>query len=376
VKLRPLLLAVAAGVFVPAAQAEAPMRLAEMPGVEVLPPVPPLAPPQPPLTEIPPLRGTVFARNRVVVGIDGDGSARTVAVVQRLVVDALGDYTFFIPAPAVSVEAALDSESQPGFRPNQIVWQGFSPRRKVLAAHATLRPRDSVGVLPLRVRVSRPRVGPGDFELVVTLENATRTRALGFSGDAVESDVVAALDVLRAVSRRGRALEGPAVRIRGKTAPLPMDVTAPLAVRGTVSFPGGAVRSVSPAAFSTLVGENRRTARITIRGEAAREVSPRIRIVAEPVLRATLPARGVQDLRSTVAAYLRYARALQYESFLANPDPRGPSSTSYAFETAVVEPVAGGPRSEPKPGGGLFDAFVVVAVALLGLGVVVLWAHL
>lgn len=375
-KLRAVLLALAAGALAPAADAGPPSRLAELPGAEVLPRVPPLAPPQPPLTEIPPLRGTVSARNRVEVGLTADGSPRTVAVVQRLLVRALGDYTFFIPAPAVSVTTATGSQSQPGFRPNQIVWQGFSPRRKVLAARAVLRPGGSVGALPLRVRVSGAPTGPGRFELTVTLEDATATRALAFSGDAVESDVASALNALRAAARIGRAIDGPAVRLRGEAAQARILVSAPLAVRGTVNFPAGAVLNVSPARFSLrLGGDGERVRTITIRGEAVRAAQPRLRIVAEPLLRATLPPPGAGDLRSAVVAYLRYARAQQFLSFLANPDPLGVNRTSYVFETTAAARPAVVPGPEQKRDGGLPDALVVLAVALLGLGLVVLWSH-
>lgn len=370
-----LLLALTAGVFVPAAHAEAPVRLAELPGAEVLPRVPPLAPPQPPLTEIPPLRGSVLARNRVEVGLDADGSPRTVEVVQRLLVRALGDYIFFIPAPAVSVTAAPGSESQPGFRPNQILWQGFSPRRRMLAARAGLRLGGSAGALPLRVRLSGAPTGPGPFELVVTLENATAARALAFSGDAVEADVTGALNALRTATRSGRQIEGPAVRLRGEAAPARVVVSAPLALRGKVTFAKGAVRTFSPARFSAVVGGGGdQVARVTIRGDAARAAQVRLRIVAEPLLRATLPPRGAKDLRSVVVAYLRFARAQQYQSFLANPDPLGRSQTSYVFETNAVERSAVVPAPEPKDGG-LPDALVMLAVSLVGLGLVVVWAH-
>ena len=149
-----VLLAVAVAALAPTAASAQQFRLLELPGVEALPRVPPLAPPQPPVTETPRLRGSVFARERVVVGMAPDGTPRTVTVSQRLLVRALGDYAFVVPAPAVRVVAGPGSQSRPGLRPNQIVWQGFSPRRKVLVAVAELRPGGSVPALPVRVRVT------------------------------------------------------------------------------------------------------------------------------------------------------------------------------------------------------------------------------
>ena len=57
-----MLLAVAVAALAPTAASAQQFRLLELPGVEVLPRVPPLAPPQPPITETPRLRGSVFAR--------------------------------------------------------------------------------------------------------------------------------------------------------------------------------------------------------------------------------------------------------------------------------------------------------------------------
>ena len=210
-----VLLAVAVAALAPTAASAQQFRLLELPGVEALPRVPPLAPPQPPVTETPRLRGSVFARERVVVGMAPDGTSRTVTVSQRLLVRALGDYAFFVPAPAVRVVAGPGSQSRPGLRPNQIVWQGFSPRRKVLVAVAELRPGGSVHALPVRVRVTGIPVRPGPFELAIFLENATRTRATGFTADVPRADLVSALADLRAAAADDRPITDRVVRIRG-----------------------------------------------------------------------------------------------------------------------------------------------------------------
>jgi hypothetical protein len=374
VRLRPVLLAMTAGALAPTAMAAPPVRLADLPGVEALRPVPPLAPPQPPVTEVARLRGTVFAQERVVVGIAADGAPTTVNVVQRLLVRALGDYTFFIPAPAVSVVAAPGSESQPGLRPNQIVWQGFSPRRKLLAARAELRPADSVSALPLRVRVRGAPVRPGPFELVITIQNATRTPAAGFTADALSTDVVRALDALRAAARINRPIEGRVVRIRGESRPVRLHVSAPLALRGSVAFPAGTVRTVEPTRFTRQLGGG--ALRVTVRGVALRSAAPRLRIVARPVVRATIPPQSARTLEAAVLGYLRYARTRQYQAFLANPDPRGPSATTYVYDTATAERSALPAEPQAQNDSTVPTAIVLGGLALLGLGLVVLWAHL
>ena len=72
----------------------------------------------------------------MVVGVREDGSAETVDVTQRLTLPKVGDYSFVIPAPVLSVVGAGGTQSEPGQRNTGIVWQGFSPGGRVLAARA------------------------------------------------------------------------------------------------------------------------------------------------------------------------------------------------------------------------------------------------
>jgi hypothetical protein len=374
VKLRLLLLVTAAGTLAPTATAAPPSRLADLPGAEALQPVPPLAPPQPPVTEVPRIRGTVSSDERVVVGIGPDGTPTAVTVVQRLLVRSLGDYTFYIPAPAVSVVAAAESESQPGFRPNQIVWQGFSPRRRTLAARAELRPDDSVPALPLRVRVTGTPVGPGPFELAITMENTTRSRAFGFTGDALAPDIVQALAALRAAAGIDRPIEGRVVRVRGETKRVALQVSAPLALQGSVRFPAGTVSALTPSSFTRRL--DRGTIGVTVRGVARRAATPRVRIVARPLVAAALPPRSARTLQAAVLGYLRYARARQYQTYIANPDPQGPSRATYVYDTAAAKRVAAPPEPEHSDDSALSGVILVGGLTVLGLGLVVLWAHL
>lgn len=301
-----------------------------------------------------------------------DGSPRTVTVSQRLLVRALGDYAFFVPAPAVRVVAGPGSQSRPGLRPNQIVWQGFSPRRKVLAAVADLRPGGSVPALPVRVRVTGVPVRPGPFELTISLENATRTRATGFTADVPTADLVSALADLRAAARSDRPITDRVVRIRGGSGPATVDSWAALAVGGSIAFPAGAVSDFAPARLTGLL--RGRTLRVTVRGTAQRAATPRLRLVVEPAPRAALPPRSARTLEATVAGYLRYARTRQFERYLANPDPLGRTTTTYLYETAArPRPSADAARSADDSG--VSTAVVVVLVVLVGLGLVVLWAH-
>ena len=371
-RLRTLAVVVAAGALAPGAAAAPPLKVAVLPGAEALPPVPPLAPPQPPITEAPRLRGSVFARARVLVGIASDGTPHTVSVSQRLLVRTLGDYAFFVPAPAARVVAGPGSQSRPGLRPNQIVWQGFSPRRKVLVAVADLRPGGSVPALPVRVRVTGVPVRPGPFELTISLENATRTRATGFTADVPTADLVSALADLRAAARSDQPMTDRVVRIRGGTGPATVDTWAALAVRGSIAFPAGAVSDLAPARFAGLL--RARTLRVTVRGTARRQTTPKLRLVVDPAPRAALPPRSARTLEATVAGYLRYARTRQYERYLANPDPTGRTVTTYLYETAA-SPRAAADAGRSSDESGLPTALVVGLVVVAGLGLLVLWAH-
>ena len=368
-----VLLTVAVAALAPTAASAQQFRLLELPGAVALPEVPPLAPPQPPPTEMPPIRGTVFAQEQVRIGIASDGAPHAVTVAQRLLLRTLGDFAFAIPAPAIRVAPGPRSESQPGLRPNQIVWQGFSPRRKLLVAVAELRPRDSLEALPVRIRVTGVPTKPGPFELNVTLENATRTKATAPTGATVEADLTAALDGLRASERIDRPFEGRTVRLLGPSRTRRVDVWAPLQLRGSIGFPPGSVLNLTTARFPPLLGGE--TARFTVRGEAVRAAAPRIRLVAQPLPAAALPPRSARTLDEAVLGSLRYARTRQFEEFLANPDPEGVSTTSYVYETAAPERVT---RPEPQPAddSGLSPVLLVGGLALLGVGLVVAWSHL
>jgi hypothetical protein len=293
--------------------------------------------------------------------------------VQRLLVRSLGDFAFAIPAPATRVTPGRGSKSRPGLRPNQILWQGFSPRRAVLVAVAELRPRDSVPSLPLRVRVSGAPTQAGPFELRVTLENATTTQASASIGPAVQSDVAAAIGALRAAAGIDRPLEGRTVRLVGVARTRQFSVTAPLALRGSIGFPAGSVTNLEAERIPSRLGAN--AIHVTVRGEAVRAAAPLIRLVAKPLPRAALPPPSASTLEAAVLGSLRYARTRQFQAFLANPDPAGVSSTSYVYETAAPERAAR-PQPRPSDDSGLPPALLVGCLALLGVGLVVAWSHL
>ena len=77
--------------------------------------------------------GPVVNTERVLVGLLGDGSIATVQVEQRLRLTGEGDYAVRERGPARSA-VSLSSEPPPVTRLGAVVWQGFSPGSRDLAA--------------------------------------------------------------------------------------------------------------------------------------------------------------------------------------------------------------------------------------------------
>jgi hypothetical protein len=368
---RPLAVAAIVVALAPgSALAAAPARILELPG-EALPPVPPLAPPQPPLrpgADVEPLRGGAAATGRVRIGIAADGSPTSVRVQHRLELRSVGDYALFVPAPVESVVATSDSDSQPGLRPNQIAWRGFAPGRRTLGADAELRVRDAAPALPVLIRVAPS----GSSRLVVTIQDATRTVVRTAAGSADAAAVARALRRLRAAARVRTSVET-AIPVRG-AAETGRAVSAAFSIRGTISFSGGD-RSETDTFSGDLGGAAPRSLRIRVRRPEWAS-APEIRVVVEPAP-AKAVARAGADLDTVAGAYLAYARTLQYDTFLVNPDPNGPSRTTYVYETASDRPATAPAAGDGDDGGAAVPMpLIAIGGALLVGALVVLWAHL
>ena len=197
---------------------------------EVLPRVPPLAPETSGVLPLPPrfFRG-LSNRERIVVGLDGNGKPTSIRVLQVIELKRLGDYVLSVPAPVLSVTPGPGTESQPGRRENQILWEGFSPGRRVLAAWADLRVAESVAGLPVVVGIE-----PGE----VTIRNATAVTVPSFTADPVPASIAEVDARVRAAVRANVFPEGLNVALRGNQTPQELRVAAPLEVRGTVSVAG------------------------------------------------------------------------------------------------------------------------------------------
>jgi hypothetical protein len=347
----------AAALWAPAAGAAPPVSLPWPP--EVLPRTPPLAPKTSGTLPLPPrfVRG-LDNRERVVVGIDEKGKPHSVRVLQTIVLKRLGDYVLTVPAPVLSVTPGPGTESQPGRRENQILWEGFSPGRRVLAAWADLQLAESVAGLPVEVKVE-----PG----AVTIRNATGVTVPSFSAEPDPASLALVSGRVRSSIKADVFPEGLNVGLRGSKTPEQLRVAAPLRLRGTVR--------VGDASFpfaGRLDGVRRSEIRVPVPpGKPEVEVRVRPEDIELP-----RPAKNPRDLLAqTIALELTYARKRQFDQFLASPDATGPSSATYVYRTAAPRPVA-----EPAAISG--DEDHMVGWIVLGLGLVaalpvaaVVWAH-
>jgi len=325
----------------------------------VLPRVPPLAPETSGVFPLQPrfLR-RLTNRERIVVGIE-DGKPTSVRVLQTIVVEPLGDYVFTIPAPVVLVTPGPGTESQPGQRENQILWEGFSPGRRTLAAWVDLRLAESVTGLPVELQVE-----PGQ----VTVRNTTAVTVPSFTAEPDPASVAEVSGRVRASVRADVFPEGLNVLLRGKKTPEQLQVAAPLQVQGIVRVSGKRVP------FSGLLdGVRRSELRVRIP-----EGEPKIEVRVRPA-DIELPSRAKDPralLGQTIALELTYARKRQFDQFLASPDQTGPSSATYVYRTAARPvPTAGAatPSGEEDHTLGWIVLGLGLAAALPVAAVV--WAH-
>lgn len=316
--------------------------------------------PAAPLTAAPPLGGgatasaenvqhRVSSRVGVEVSLDAAGAPFAVAATQRLDVRGKGDYYFRIGAPAVDVRAAAGSDAVPGLRTGAILWAGFDPGRRVLAARARLDPALVRPQLPLRV----VRGDDG-----TTLLNATGTTVATYTAGAERRPLLAYLAALRDDVAHGRTPRAGFATVTSQPTPTRMTVRAPLHVTGTI---GG--RRVDL--------DLDRRAVVPATGAVDLRVTPRQRVAVGDASR----LEGRPLLAAAIHASLVVARARQYDAFLGNPDPVGPSRTTYSYRT--VRRAAPAAAVDARPGGrsGLEIALIAVAAAAGLAAAAILWAR-
>jgi hypothetical protein len=330
----------------------------------VLPQTPPLAPMVAgPLPLQPRFFRRVSNRERVVVGLDEDGTPNTIRVQQTLVMKRLGDYIFAIAAPVKTVLPGPGTESSPGQRTNQILWQGFSPGTRRLSVVADLRVDESAPMLPVKVHVE-----PAGARTAVVIENVTGVTARSYTADVEPVGLGQVLGRIRNAIRRNVTAEGLNVEVRGRQRPVEVRVAAPLLVSGTVRS-GDIVQDFR----AVLDGIHRTELRLAGVGRDPK-ISMRVRTVAVPDrVRASQPVRA--QLANTIDLELAYGRKRQYDQFLSAADTSGHSSTTYVYRTAP-RPVSAAPAESSGSDGDTMGwiALAVLLAAALPVAAVV-WAR-
>jgi hypothetical protein len=332
---------------------------------QVLPKSPPLAPKvAAPLPISPRFFRRVPNQERVVVGLAEDGTPKTVRVQQTIVLKRLGDYVFAIAAPVKTVLPGLGTESPPGQRTNQILWQGFSPGIRRLSAIADLRVDESAPMLPAKVHVEK--TGNGS---VVVIENVTGVTAKSYTADVEPVGLAQVLGRIRNAIRRNYTAEGLNVEVHGALHPVDVQVAAPLLVTGSVR-----AGAVSRRFKAVLDGIRRNELRVVVPGREPPKISMRVRTVG--VLDRVRPSQSVgTQLANTIDLELSYARKRQYDQFLSAADPSGHSSTTYVYRTAP-RTVAAAPVETSGSGDNTMGwiALAVLLAASLPVAAVV-WAR-
>ena len=323
--------------------------------------IPPLTVPMPTL----PSRfvGHISASARVDAKLDKRGIPFAVEATQRLELRGKGDYLLFVPAPLRDVFPGRGTESDPGGRSDAVLWQGFSPGRRVLAARLVLEPRPAAAALPLRVRIEER---PG--AVAVELKNVTGISVRSFAGNPYPRDVRRYLTGLRRYATSGGQPPNPyvavaAVRPRTRRTLAPLRVTGELRVSGTVV----------PIAM-TLRGAPGR-----IRVEVTGSGRPALSLRVAPLYPSVPTGKGLEGpalLDAAADNALAVTRVRQYGEFIVNPALAGPSRTAYVFRTAERPRTSVTPPAEDESASPLVPVLALLGAAL-GLGAaVVLWAHL
>src|SRR4051794_8173193 len=346
--------------------------------------------------------GTVHDDEHVVVALGPSGSPTAVTDTQRLDIRGAGNYIVRELGPAREA-VGLGVTVPPVLELGTVVWQGFSPGRRVLSARLTLDPGIEAARLPMTVRlefhdrngVRRPlgagAAAPRAGTVTVSLSNNTASNRVVDTGEVTASDLAPALDRLRRAADRPRAAVPPTAghglpsRLAGTTTGrVALDVVAPLRVTGTISAPGGSAAVTGPATTpasggASIAGTLTTGAAFTVRVAAGDrigldlDVRPWLepRTLAPPAPAHTwrqwarrspsdaAVARATQTLISGAAAA---ARSAEYSPYL-QADAPGPDLSRFTY---VVAPPRGAPRlaadMQPRPG-----AIAAAAVALLAV---------
>ncbi|MFN2471832.1 MAG: hypothetical protein ABR583_12780 [Gaiellaceae bacterium] len=359
----------------------------------------------PPVGEIPQqalqslLPGIVNNDLEVRAGVRLDGAVASVEVLQHLRVTGVGDYVLFVPAPVTDVLPVAGTQGQPGFQRGAVIWRGFSPGSRTLAALVRLGPVAAGRSLPLEVSL-RATVGgrelirgrrSGELELTVEVRNRTETAVRTIAGRGKPRELGRALDLARRAIASGAPIPPILVQV-ADAGSATVRVDAPFRVTGEVVFAGGTIdgRPARVPVAGRVGGTAPATLRVRLRGAAHDLGAPRLRLRAVPLLDVSglrppdggswsraRPRNGRRMFSLAVGTMLRLARAGQYREFLRNPDPSAGLERSTATYVYTTMPASAQRATGSGDDGSAVPGALLVAGALLGLAALaVTWAHL
>ena len=230
-------------------------------------------------------------------------------------------------------------------------------------------------LLPFRVSLARD----GDA-LVIRGENTSTARAPVYVGPVSAREAAAALDDTRRQLPLGRAAPDLFVTVPETPASKSERIAAPLDVRGEIGPRRFHYRLADggPSSFTVRVPHAAPGAKlklvVTPEPPSQLLTPPGSPTWAEAVRRGRVDRSRLLERVSRVR--LTTARALQYRTFLANPNPSGRSSAVYVYETAKREAVQATETSAGK-GMNITLRAALIAVLVVGgaTGLLVLWAH-
>jgi hypothetical protein len=347
--------------------------------------------------------GAVDGSQDVTVAVGPTGAPADVTVVQRLRIRGTGDYAIRQRGPARSA-VALDDTVPPVLDRGTVVWQGFSPGERGLAARLTLDPGLEAPRLPLAATVSFQatdgRVGalddgavaPADGTAYLTLTNQTGSERQVQTGVAQPLPLATALDRLRtAAEHPGAAVpptagDGLPLSLPGRpTGTATQPVVAPLVVTGSIRVPGSTGSVVSGPGTSavadgtdvsgTLAGQVgfqvrlRRGQRLTFDLGVQPWLDPRD--LAPPAPADSWQAWAGRDpttpdiaaaTATLVAQAAAAARAAEYSPYLQSGVPGAHVSTFRYVVAPATATRRAGARLTPRPG-----PIAAVVVALLAI---------
>lgn len=300
--------------------------------------------------------GPVVNDEVVRVGLAGDGGVRAVTLEQRLRLTGTGDYAIRERGPAREA-TSLGEDPAPVTRRGAVVWQGFSPGSRNLAARLVLDPLIEAVHLPLTVTATftgadgqtRPLddggAVPGPGTVAVTVTNATQQPAeLPTGSDAPAAALAGPLDLALQVARRPSAARLPttdtglprrltvtdAARVAGTQA-TPFRLTGSLTLRGTTGTVTGPATTplADGARFAGVLGGAQA---VTFTAVVAGPGSVVLDLTGVGALdpRLLAPPRGLASWRAWAASSPPLAERQQALALLVEVAAAGARASSYS----------------------------------------------